>query len=409
MRLLRQPSSASARSIPTTLAALVLSASLAVASPFPRDGLRDLGFGFLLPRACESYCGASNELCCSAGQECGTVAGTPTCGPAAVAARDYIPHTTTWTETRTYTSTWSSFVPAPTTAAAGGVGGGNCIPEPGSYQIACGPICCAKWQYCAYDGQCMPNQGEGSWTMGTTTGVGVVTTTQYSAPYRVTSGTTIFSTATGTADSATASPTGTGAAVTTTDNELSGGAIAGIVIGTIAGVILLLLLCFCCIVRGLWHTCLGIFGLGGGKKDRKEERIEVIEERYSRHGGSAYGAARPSHKGWFGGGGRPSTVASRKEKKSDSSPGWLAAAGGAALMLLGLRRGDKKKETTTVRRHSHSHSHSRPPRSDMGSSYFTESYTASSPSSFSTERRRSRHSRGPRPSHSRASRHTRRS
>lgn len=350
MRLQRQSSSASAGAIPAVLAALVLSAGLAVATPFPRDGLGGLGVGFLQPR-----------------------------GPATVEARDYIPHTTTWTETRTYTSTWSSFVPAATEPAGGAIGGANCIPEPGSYQIACGPICCAKWQYCAYEGQCMPNKGEGTWTTGTTTAVGVITTTQYSAPYRVTSGTTIYSTATGTAESATATPTGE--AVTTTDNDLSGGAIAGIVIGTIAGVILLLLLCFCCIVRGLWHTCLGIFGIGGGKKDRKEERIEVIEEHYSRRGGgSAYGATRPSHKGWFGGGGRPSTASSRKEEKSGTNPGWLAAAGGAALMLLGLRRGDKKKETTTVRRHSHG----RPPRSDVSSSYFTESYTNSGPSKFSS-------------------------
>ncbi|KAF2972910.1 hypothetical protein GQX73_g532 [Xylaria multiplex] len=351
---------------PPALIALLFT-TLTAAVPYPRDSLRDNGFGYLKPQECSEYCGAENELCCSADEACYTSAGTPTCTGLThlLAERDY---TTTWTETHTYTSTISSWY-VPTTTAGVGSDGAPCVPPEGSGQIACGKICCANWQYCAYDNQCLANPGYSTYTEVVTTGVYV--TTQFSAPYRPTSGPSATqSSPTGTFVSATESASSTStspAAVSTADNSLSGGAIAGIVVGTIAGVILLLLLCFCCIARGLWHVVAGIFG--GGKKKRGSERIEVTEERYSRHGSAA--AARPTHRTWFGGGGgRPST-ASRKEKKSGSGLGWLVAAIGAIALLLGLRRGDKRK--------SNSH---RPSRSDWSSSYYSDSYTATSPSEF---------------------------
>ncbi|KAI2621099.1 hypothetical protein GGR54DRAFT_600210 [Hypoxylon sp. NC1633] len=325
----------------------------------------------------------------------------------AAAADEYGLYTTTWTETRTYTSTISSYVGV-TSAASGGSNGEPCVPPAGSGQIACGPICCANWQYCASEGQCMPNAGAGSgtWTQWTTVGV---VTTQYSAPYRVTSGSTVVQTpaptTTGTAasETVTSSTTAAPAPVASTSGSLSGGAIAGIVVGTIAGVILLLLLCFCCIVRGLWDVFAGLFGRG---RRRDTERVEITEERYSRRGsrhGSAYAAtARPTHRTWFGGGGgRPTSAADRREKRSGGSWGWLAAGLGAAALLLGLRR-DEKRRT----------SREKPSRSELGSSYYTDSYTASNPSSASSDRRtrdtrRSRNSRGTRAS--RVSRHSRRS
>ncbi|KAI0489545.1 hypothetical protein F4859DRAFT_155414 [Xylaria cf. heliscus] len=370
----------------------LLFASLAVAVPYPRDSLRDNGFGYLMPQDCSEYCGTENELCCSGDEACYTSAGTPMCTGLAhlLVERDY---TTTWTETHTYTSTISSWY-VPTTTAGVGSDGGPCVPPAGSGQIACGPICCANWQYCAYEGQCVANPGFSTWTEVVTTGTYV--TTQFSAPYRPTSGPSATqSSPTGTFASATESASSTSpAAVSTANNSLSGGAIAGIVVGTIAGVILLLLLCFCCIARGLWGVVAGIFG-GGKKRRRGSERIEVTEERYSRHG-SASAAARPSHRTWFGGGGgRPSTAASRKEKKSSGGGlGWLIAAIGAIAILLGLRRSDKRKG-------------SRPSRSDWSSSYYSDSYTADSPSSFSSDRRtrRSRQSRQSR--RSRQSRGTR--
>ncbi|KAK8049116.1 hypothetical protein PG994_010846 [Apiospora phragmitis] len=358
----RQP-----RSLPSSLVALLLTSSLTAASPYPKDELRDLGYGYIMERSCASYCGSDNQYCCSQGQQCYTSAGIAGCAATANGGGVNF-HTTTWTETKTYTSTWSTYAPGATEGAGTGVGGADCVPKSGTGQIACGPICCTNQQYCLHSGQCMPNANGGAWTTGTTVGttVGVVTT-QYSAPYRVTSGSTVYD-STGTAASQTVEPTSTdGAAVSTTDNSLSGGAIAGIVVGTIAGVILLLLLCFFCIVRGLWHSL-----FGGKKKDRKTERVEVIEERYSRHGSAA---GRPAHRTWFGGaggGGRPATATSRREKEKSSGAGWLATAGGAALLLLGLRRGDKKKEEKMHK----------PPRSNWSSSYYTDSYTASSPSKF---------------------------
>ncbi|KAI8956348.1 hypothetical protein F4801DRAFT_586400 [Xylaria longipes] len=345
----------------------LLFTSLTAAVPYPRDSLRDNGFGYLMSQECSEYCGAKNELCCSANEACYTSAGTPTCTGLThlLVDRDY---TTTWTETHTYTSTISSWY-VPTTTAGVGSDGGPCVPPAGSGQIECGPICCANWQYCAYEGQCLANPGFSTWTEVVTTGTYV--TTQFSAPYRPTSGPSATqSSPTGTFASATESASNTSpAAVSTANNSLSGGAIAGIVVGTIAGVILLLLLCFCCIARGLWGVVAGIFG--GGKKRRGSERIEVTEERYSRHG-SASAAARPAHRTWFGGrGGRPSTAASRKEKKSSGSGlGWLVAAIGAIALLLGLRRGDKRKPNN------------RQSRSDWSSSYYSDSFTATSPSEF---------------------------
>ncbi|KAH6646463.1 hypothetical protein BKA67DRAFT_664300 [Truncatella angustata] len=359
MRLLRAP--------PSAFLGLLL-ASLTSASPFPRDSLRDVGFGYLMDRSCASYCGVDDQFCCSSDQVCVTANNVAAC--TAGSGSGYEGYTTTWTETRTYTSTWSSYVAGATTPASSGSDGEDCVPPSGSGQIACGTICCASWQYCAYQGQCSANSNAGTWTTGTTVATVGVVTTAFSAPYRVTgTGTVTTATTTGTAASITATSTGGAAVGTTTSSSLSGGAIAGIVVGTIAGVILLLLLCICCIIRGLWATVLAIFGIGG-KDKHKTERTEIIEERYSRHG-SAHGAAaaaRPAHRTWFGGGGggRPSTAASRNEKKSGA--GWLAAAGGAALLLLGLRRGDKKKEGSQ-----------KPPRSDWSSSYYTDSFTASSP------------------------------
>lgn len=335
-----------------------------------------------MPRACASYCGADNQYCCSDGETCTTVADIASCAAGAGAGGGFGYLTTTWTETKTYTSTLSSYI-GPTTAASGGTNGEPCVPPEGSGQIACGTICCASYQYCAHEGQCLPNAaaGSGSWTQWTTVGI---VTTQYSAPYRVTGSSTIVQTSapttTGTAASETATSTNTPTPVASTSGGLSGGAIAGIVIGTIAGVALLLLLCFCCIVRGLWDVFAGIFG--GGRKKRDTERIEVIEEHYSRRGsrhGSAYGgaaAARPMHRTWFGGGGgRPASAAPRKEKKSGSGFGWMAAGLGAAALLLGLRREDKRR--------SSSH---KPPRSDWSSAYYTDSYTASNPSEFIPKR-----------------------
>jgi hypothetical protein len=99
-----------------------------------------------------------------------------------------------------------------------------------------------------------------------------------------------------------------------------------------------MLLCFCCIARGIWNA---IFGK---KKERSEKVVTEEEIRYSsRHGSRAPSAfsRRDRHSGWFGG--RPSSGADRREKKSGGG-WWLGLAGGAAalLALLSFRKKDNK-------------------------------------------------------------------
>ncbi|OIW35503.1 hypothetical protein CONLIGDRAFT_61641 [Coniochaeta ligniaria NRRL 30616] len=394
-----RPRPASSLSALLLLGASSLLITPASAVPYPKDDLHAAGFGYLQPRQCAQYCGYQNQYCCSSGSTCMTQAGIAVCADgAAGGGGGWAFYTTTWTETETFTSTFSSAWAPATTAVGGGGTGADCVPVAGSGQIACGSICCASDQYCAWKGQCYPNaQGGGSGAVTTTIVTGGQTiTTQYSAPYRVTSGTTVTQTSspagTGTLVSQTStSSSGNGTVTTGTASSLSPGAIAGIVIGVLAGVALLLLICACFLVRGLWHGLLALLGLGGNRRRRHTETV-VEEERYSRHGHSrpaSVHSRRDTHGGWFGGGGgRPSNVSSRKEKKKSSGVGWLGlgAAAGTLLLLLGLRR-DRKKQNRPVKT-----------RSDVSSSYFgSDSYTASSPSSAGTRRtRESRHSRGTR-------------
>ncbi|KAH7133653.1 hypothetical protein EDB81DRAFT_109313 [Dactylonectria macrodidyma] len=377
---------------------LLAAAGLAAAKPYPRDNLHDAGFSYLMPRDCDSYCGADNQYCCESGEVCTTLDQVATC----IADGSYVGAiVTTWTETRTYTSTIMTLWDAAPEATAGV----DCIPQ-NSVQEACGTICCAGWQTCASTGQCSAKSGMEDGTTIVVTSNGKVTT-QYSAPYRVT-GTTVITTE-GVLSGSTASETGSAtssSATATSDSDiigadgddngtgggLSAGAIAGIVIGTIAGVALLLLLCFCCIVRGLW---VAIFGK---KKDKdSSERVDVYEEHYSRHGSrpATVHSKRPAHKRWFGGGGAPSSAGSRREKK-DSGKKWLGIAGLAAtlLALLNLKK-DKKPS-------------SKPSRSSRGSSRHSDSYysysdyTGSGSSSSGGRTHRTRRTRD-----SRASRATR--
>lgn len=326
---------------------LLVGATAAVvsASPFPRDALHELGL--LARQDCASKCGSDQQFCCSSNQVCTTLAGNvATCAPA---GGSYGGYTTTWTETRTYTSTiMTHWIPAPTP-----IPGVDCKPQ-SPEQEPCGSICCAGWQTCASRGQCASRPGYAAPSTIVVTSNGVVTT-RYSAPFRVTGTTTVVGSGarteqpanTGTATTTSASSTSTSDGDTIgadgsnkggTGGGLSGGAIAGIVIGTLAGVSLLMLLCFCCIARGIWNA---IFG----KKKRDSEKVVIEEEtRYSRHGSRAPSAysRRDRHTGWFGGGGRPTSVGDRREKKSDGK-WWLGIAGGAAtlLALLNLKK-DKK-------------------------------------------------------------------
>ncbi|KAH6854443.1 hypothetical protein B0I37DRAFT_30863 [Chaetomium sp. MPI-CAGE-AT-0009] len=342
----------------------------AVAHPYPKDDLHAAGYGYLMPRQCNQYCGYNNMFCCEEGTQCYTADGIAGCS--SNAGGGWARYTTTWTLTQTFTKTYNSFVPAATAPP----GTGDCVPPAGSGQIACGNICCASWQYCAYKGQCManiPGPVPVPVPAPTQTGGSQTITTAFSAPYRVTSGTA--TTGTGTAAGA---ATSTGAVSPGgTAGGLSGGAIAGIVIGTIAGVALLLLICACCVVRGLWHGLLALLGIGGKKK--KTETV-IEEERYERRGSSH--THRDTHGSWYGG--RPSSAGARKEKSKGVGLLGMGAALGTLALLLGLKR-DKKKKSAPAN------------RSEVASSYWSDSYTATSPSSRSSDRRtrHSRHSRAP--------------
>ncbi|KAM5356121.1 hypothetical protein ACJ41O_002767 [Fusarium nematophilum] len=342
---------------------LIAAAGLGSSNPLPRDSIHDVGYSYLMLRACDSYCGSDNQFCCGSNEACTTIDDVATCvGAKAVGAA----YTTTWTETMTYTSTiMTLWEPAPEPTV-----GVDCIPK-NDEQEACGEICCAGWQTCAFDGQCSAKPGYEEPTAIIVTTDGKVTT-QYSAPYRVTGTTTI--TTSGVQSTETESDTATAATATETSEEaeagagegtggggLSAGEIAGIVIGTVAGVALLLLLCFCCIARGIW---VALFG----KKDKDKEsreRVDVYEERYSRHGSRPPPSAhskRSKHSGWFGGGGAPSSAGDRREKEKSSGKKWLGIAGLAAtlLALLNLKK-DKRPA-------------SKPSRSSRGSSRYSDSY-----------------------------------
>ncbi|EFQ28757.1 uncharacterized protein GLRG_03901 [Colletotrichum graminicola M1.001] len=339
--------------------------TLVSAHPYPLQNVAnnlfyELGDKFM-KRDCVQRCGVDSQYCCGSGEQCYTVNNIAGCSTIN-GGGGYGIFTTTWTETNTFTSTITTDWPA-TTKAGGGGAGGTCVPQHEG-ETACGSICCAVYQYCAYEGQCAQRAGWGGGITTVTSG-GVTITTQFSAPYRITS-----TAATGTFASATATGTGTVVPVTDegTGGGLSGGAIAGIVIGTLAGLGLLMLLCFCCIARGLWGL---IFG-GKKKKEHSRERVEVVEERYSRHGSRMPSAHshRPSHTGWFAGGGRPAPAARRNEEKKEGAK-WLGL-GAAAATLLALLNVKKDKPA-------------RKPRSSYTDSYY--SYTGTSPSESSSDSR----------------------
>ncbi|KAH7326618.1 hypothetical protein B0I35DRAFT_475246 [Stachybotrys elegans] len=328
---------------------LLLLAAVASATPYPKDDIHDAGYSYLLPRQCDSYCGAENQYCCDRGETCTTVDGNrATCLARGAVYGEY---TTTWTETRTFTSTIMTYYEPPPAPTPGQI----CTPTQDDWE-PCGEICCAGWQTCARTGQCSARPGFEDGTTVTITTDGIVTT-RYSAPFRITGVTTV--TISG-VPSATAPPTTTETGDSDTigagggdedDGGLSPGAIAGIVIGSLVGVGLLLLLCFCCIARGIWNACFG------GSKRR--ERTETVEEHYSRHGSrppSAY-ARRERHGGWFGFGRRPSSPGAHSEKKKSGGGWWLGLAGAAATMLalLNLRKDKKPADRRSRSRYSNSY------------------------------------------------------
>lgn len=307
---------------PALLSALLLFvlSSGVLAHPYPKDDLHDVGYSFLQPRA------GGNGV-----------------------------RTTTWTETNTFTSTITSqSKDAKPTSIDKSV---PCEPQEEGW-TACGWICCDYYQECVEDGQCRVKPGfeepPGTPIVITTDGH---VTTLYSAPFRVTG--------TGTDE-----PTGTFGAGhdgaeegDDDDGGLSGGAIAGIVVGTLAGVGLLCFLCFCCVARGIWAAL-----FGGKKKERERTREEIYEDRYTRRGASrpsSYYTGRGTHSSWYG----SEDGATNEKRKSGAK--WLGLAGLAAtlLALLNIRKKKKKpaeRRTPTMYTDSYMYTDSSPSSSSSG-------------------------------------------
>ncbi|PTB69925.1 hypothetical protein BBK36DRAFT_1188968 [Trichoderma citrinoviride] len=363
------------RSLIRPASALLAAAGLIAASPLPTGSdTSAYATDYLLPRdTCDGTpCGAEGQYCCGNNELCTTLSGdVATClGGFGGAA-----YTSTWTETRTFTTTFfTNWAPVP--APSPGV---DCVPQDDA-QEACGSICCAGWQTCAFKGQCSVKPGYAEPTPVVITSAGEVET-QYSAPYRVTGTTTITThivqTGTGTegiwTGTYTVTQTGASSASSTSDSDaigaggsesdshgggLSGGAIAGIVIGTLAG---------------------------------------IIEERYSKSGSRGASASahsrRDRHGGWFGGSraGASTVVAAdrrREREKRKSSGGcwtWLGIGAVAATLftLLNLKKDKRPNSRKAPSRYSESY-------------YSYSDYTSNTASSSSGQRSRSRRSRSSR-------------
>ncbi|RDW89079.1 hypothetical protein BP6252_01111 [Coleophoma cylindrospora] len=360
-----------------SLVTVLSHSSPALAGPYPKDDLHDLGFSYLMDRGCNIYCGSQNQYCCSSGEACYTNAANVAYCSSAGAATGWAVYTTTYTETDLIlrTSTYSSYWGAATTTSSY-ASSATCTPDTSLGQTGCGAICCTNSQTCAYLGQC---QDTGSVVLTTSYSyVASTTTATGSEAIRPTSGTAATNTVSVTTTEpfgtpASATSTSTGLAVTqNSTGGLSGGAIAGIVVGVIAGVILLLLFCFCCVLKAGFDGLLALLGLGSNKRRRSETR--VTEERYSRHG-SGTASRRDAHGGWFGGS-RPARVTETRKKSSGLGGLGMVGAGLLGLAaILGLKRkSDTRKEKTTV-------------VSDISSSYYTDSYTGTSDTQVQTGER----------------------
>lgn len=369
-----------------SLFALLLTSQPVAAGPFSKfadlalQSLRDTTTDSIprnhtleLRAACGSSqltCGFYGQLCCDAGNTCGTnaenqaicVAGS---GSVTTGAGSWQYYTSTYVETVgvvTKTSVYSSWVPA---AVATG-SSNTCSPNYANNETPCGAICCASGQYCYSSGVCK-SAGAGGFT---TTGVGAV------APVRPTTISGMITTQT-IAPTTTvpfqtpiaATSTGNGTVIATSGHSgLSGGAIAGIVIGVLAATILLGLLCFCCCLKEAAAGILGIFGLGGGKK--KTRRV-VEEERITSH--HRYGSAAGSERRWYAGasGSRPGSRPARPLPPKKSGVGGLGAMGlglGGLAVALGLKRKHDRKQEE---------------KSEISSAYYDSSYYGSNSSSKS--------------------------
>ena len=316
-------------------------------------------YHYLSARSCANPCGWSGQVCCGSGQTCTTnSAGQAACAGSATGSGaeqadaengQWEYYTTTYVETdlETYTSTYSSFFGSETSAAPAAISGISC--NSGLGESPCGTLCCATGQYCAYAGQCAASNNAGESSSALT--VVSTATAAASAPVRPTSNaaTTVTSTGSATTTVPYMTPTAGGASAsasslpgmtaTTSNNGLSAGAIAGIVIGVLAGLFFLFIICAILCCKGLIDGILDFFGL----RSRRNRRETYIEEEHRHSGRTWYGARKPT------------TVT---EKRKSSGIGGLTGVAGALGLLaiaLGLkRRSDRRRSEKAASRYTES-------------------------------------------------------
>ena len=337
----------------------------------------------LVERGCANPCGYYGQVCCQAGESCFTDANSQAqCGPAggsggggqvsaAGGGSGYWQYfTSTYVETNlvTKTSVYSSWmgggavatqtqeyhptIPVGATATAGLA---TCDWSGG--ESSCGNICCSAGQYCQVSGQCAGAAGgsvsaplrptmSGSYTVQTQTQYSTTTTQPFIAPI--------------------ATGQNAGVNITSTQAEggggLSGGAIAGIVIGVLLALILLALLIFFCCIRGLYKTFFG----GGGRRKKRET---IVEEHYHRSRGGTAGGR--SNARWVGTPGPRRVVEERRTTRKGFAPAFMSGGIG------GVFGGNKSKKTTRQQTYTNRR---RDDKSDLSSSYYSESYSGTSES-----------------------------
>ncbi|CCU76857.1 hypothetical protein BGHDH14_bgh03602 [Blumeria hordei DH14] len=299
------------RLINLPLILLIAKTSTVLAGPYPKDEIHDTGFSFLQSRQCASYCGAQNQFCCNHGEACFTnQANIAFCSAGMSPPAGYEIFTTTYTETNLvlHTSTFTSWGSTPTVPAVPTITPpAICTTSLG--ESSCGTICCASNQRCAFANSCtahVPAAGDPT----------------YSVPVRPTSGGLFTISATTTVPfqpAATASGSSFPEVSQSYNNGLSGGAIAGIVIGVTAGIALIILLCFCCLVKSRCQSALAKFGFGKkGRSDRVSENQSRINSQTS-----------PSE---------------RRDKSRIFK--WILAFGSAFVTILGLKRRKNRSDVS---------------------------------------------------------------
>ena len=321
----------------STLAIVLSSVTLCLANPFPRTLLNDdfLGNHSLeLRDGCAGVtCGWNGWLCCGSGQACATSNNQALCIAAATQAAgggSWQVYTTTYVEIdqTTITTTYSALAggAAPTSSP-----GGSCNANLG--QTQCGTQCCNQDEWCNGN-ECIGYGGSSSGapitnSQGSTisnfiapTSVGIATVT---SSMSIT--TTIpFQTPVGSSGSAV-----TGQMVST-NNGLSPGAIAGIVIGVLVGLFLLFLILACLCCRSIFDS---IFG-----RKKRKETTTYIETHHSHHGSAA---APPPRRRWFG------VLPARPDRPQNKTGGYGGLVGVGAFLaalavILGLRRRSNKNK-----------------------------------------------------------------